>query len=83
MLGKTPKPTRSTGSVPNLKKTKSMLLRIVKEANTTYLTLLNAIKDAITKVLMDEWKDIPQFFEDIQEEGPEIQVVLGKHDGLL
>ena len=43
-----------------------MLLRIVKEANTTYLTLLRDMKDVITKVLMDEWKDVSQFFEDIK-----------------
>ena len=32
---------------------------------------------------MQEWKDIPEFFEDINKEGSNIQVILGNHDGNL
>jgi hypothetical protein len=64
-------------------KIKNMLLKLIKEANPTHLILLGDIKDAITKVSMEEWKDIPEFFEDIQEKVSDIQVVLGNHDGNL
>ncbi len=64
-------------------KIKNMLLKLIKEAKPTQLILLGDIKDAITKISMEEWKEIPEFFEDIQEKVPEIQVVLGNHDGNL
>jgi putative SbcD/Mre11-related phosphoesterase len=64
-------------------KLKDRLLRLIKETKPTHLILLGDIKDAITKVSMEEWKDIPEFFENIQQKVPEIQVVLGNHDGNL
>ena len=65
---------------PKIKKT---LLKIIKESKPTQIIFLGDIKDAITKVAMQEWKDIPEFFEDIQKEVSDIQVVLGNHDGNL
>jgi putative SbcD/Mre11-related phosphoesterase len=64
-------------------KIRNMLLKLIKETKPTHLILLGDVKDAITKVSMEEWKDIPEFFEDIQEKVSEIQVVLGNHDGNL
>ena len=64
-------------------KIKNMLFKLIKETKPTHLILLGDIKDAITKVALEEWKDIPEFFEDIQEKVPDIQVVLGNHDGNL
>lgn len=64
-------------------KIKNMLLKLINETKPTQLILLGDIKDAITKVSMEEWKDIPEFFEDIQEKVSEIQVILGNHDGNL
>jgi putative SbcD/Mre11-related phosphoesterase len=64
-------------------KIKQMLLKLIKETKPTHLILLGDVKDAITKVSMEEWKDIPEFFEHIQEKVPEIQVILGNHDGNL
>jgi putative SbcD/Mre11-related phosphoesterase len=64
-------------------KIKNMLLKLINETKPTHLILLGDVKDAITKVSMEEWKDIPEFFEDIQEKVSEIQVVLGNHDGNL
>lgn len=64
-------------------KIKNMLLRLIKEAKPTHLILLGDIKDAIAKVSMEEWKDIPEFFEDVQKKVPDIQVILGNHDGNL
>jgi putative SbcD/Mre11-related phosphoesterase len=64
-------------------KIRNMLLKLINETKPTRLILLGDVKDAITKVSMEEWKDIPEFFEDIQEKISEIQVVLGNHDGNL
>ena len=64
-------------------KIKYMLLKLIKEAKPTHLILLGDVKDAITKVSMEEWKDIPEFFETIEEKVAEIQVILGNHDGNL
>ena len=64
-------------------KIKDMLLKLIKETEPTHMILLGDIKDAITKVSMEEWKDIPEFFEEIQEKVKQIQVILGNHDGNL
>jgi putative SbcD/Mre11-related phosphoesterase len=64
-------------------KIKNMLLKLIKETKPTHLILLGDIKDAITKVSMEEWKDIPEFFEEIQEKVQDIQVIIGNHDGNL
>jgi metallophosphoesterase superfamily enzyme len=60
-----------------------MLLKLINETKPTHFILLGDVKDAIAKVSMEEWKDIPEFFENIQEKVSEIQVVLGNHDGNL
>jgi uncharacterized protein len=64
-------------------KIKNTLLKLIKETNPTQAIFLGDIKDAITKVAMEEWRDIPEFFEDIQKQVSDIQVVLGNHDGNL
>ena len=64
-------------------KLKNTLLKLIKETKPTQVTFLGDIKDAIAKVAMEEWKDIPEFFEDIQKQVPNLQVILGNHDGNL
>lgn len=64
-------------------KIKNMLLNLIEETEPTHMILLGDIKDAITKVSMEEWKDIPEFFEKIQEKVKQIDVILGNHDGNL
>ena len=64
-------------------KLKNTLLRLIKECKPTRLIFLGDIKDAIAKVEMEEWRDIPDFFETINEKVADIQVVLGNHDGNL
>jgi putative SbcD/Mre11-related phosphoesterase len=68
---------------PQTPKIKNALLRLIKESKPTQVTFLGDIKDAIAKVEMEEWRDIPEFFEDIQKRVPHLQVVLGNHDGNL
>ena len=60
-----------------------MLLRLIKETKPNQLIVLGDIKDAIISTSMEERKDISEFFEKIQEEVTDIQVVLGNHDGNL
>ncbi|PVX24384.1 MAG: hypothetical protein CW691_07855 [Candidatus Bathyarchaeum sp.] len=64
-------------------KIKNMLLKIIKQSKPTHLIVLGDVKDAITKVSMEEWKDIPEFFEEMQEKVSNIQVIIGNHDGNL
>ena len=64
-------------------KIKNMLLRLIKETKPNQLIVLGDIKDAIISTSMEERKDISEFFEKIQEEVTDIQVVLGNHDGNL
>jgi len=64
-------------------KLRNTLLRLIKETKPTQVTFLGDIKDAIAKVAMEEWKDIPEFFEEIQKQVPDLQVILGNHDGNL
>jgi putative SbcD/Mre11-related phosphoesterase len=64
-------------------KLKRQLLNLIEETKPKYLILLGDIKDAITNVSTQEWKEIPEFFETIQQEVSEIQIILGNHDGNL
>jgi len=64
-------------------KIKNMMLQLIKECKPTRLIFLGDIKDAIAKVEMEEWRDIPDFFETINEKVTDIQVILGNHDGNL
>ncbi len=59
------------------------LLRLVKVCKPTRLIFLGDVKDAIAKVEMREWRDIPEFFEALEKKVPEIQVIPGNHDGNL
>jgi putative SbcD/Mre11-related phosphoesterase len=62
-------------------KIKNMLLKVIKQTKPTRLILLGDVKDAITRVSMEEWKDIPEFFEDVQKTVSDLQVIVGNHDG--
>jgi len=48
-------------------KIKNRLLKLIKKSKPTRLIILGDIKDAMTNVTMKEWKDIPEFFEDINK----------------
>ena len=64
-------------------KIKNILLKLIEETKPKHLILLGDIKDSITKISTEEWKDIPEFFDRIQDEVPKIQIILGNHDGNL
>ncbi len=49
----------------------------------TRLIFLGDVKHAIAKVEMEEWRDIPDFFEALEKKVSDIQVIPGNHDGNL
>jgi hypothetical protein len=59
------------------------MLRIIELCKPTSLVFLGDVKHAIAKVEIEEWRDIPAFFEVLSKKVPQIQVVLGNHDGNL
>ena len=58
-------------------------LQLIKTCKPTRLIFLGDVKHAIAKVEMEEWRDIPDFFETLEKKVPDIQVVPGNHDGNL
>jgi putative SbcD/Mre11-related phosphoesterase len=59
------------------------ILELIKKCKPTRLILLGDVKHAIAKVEIEEWRDIPDFFEALEKKVPNIQVVPGNHDGNL
>ena len=59
------------------------MLQLIKLCRPTSLIFLGDVKHAIAKVVMGEWRDIPDFFEAISKKVPNIQVIPGNHDGNL
>ena len=59
------------------------ILELIKKCKPTRLIFLGDVKHAIAKVAMEEWRDIPDFFETISKKVPNIQVIPGNHDGNL
>jgi putative SbcD/Mre11-related phosphoesterase len=64
-------------------KIKNILLHLIKKCEPTHLIVLGDVKDAIVKVEMEEWRDIPDFFEAVNQQVSDVQIVLGNHDGNL
>jgi putative SbcD/Mre11-related phosphoesterase len=64
-------------------KIKKVLLQLIKKCEPTHLIVLGDVKDAIAKVEMEEWRDIPDFFEAVNQQVSDVQIVLGNHDGNL
>lgn len=64
-------------------KIKDVLLQLIKKCKPNRLIFLGDVKDAIAKIEMEEWRDIPNFFEAVNKQVSDIQVVVGNHDGNL
>jgi len=65
------------------KKILDKLIQILKEVKPNKLILLGDVKQAIPKIGIREWKDVPDFFEKIINLVNNITVILGNHDGDL
>ena len=64
-------------------KLRKKLLSLVEKYKPDRLILLGDVKQAITKVSMEEWREIPEFFEALTEHLDEVIVIRGNHDGDL
>jgi len=59
------------------------MLQLIESCKPTTLILLGDVKHTIAKAEMEEWRDIPDFFEALGKAIPNIQVIPGNHDGNL
>jgi len=59
------------------------LRKILDETHPKLLVLLGDVKHAVSKVELEEWKYVPEFFDKLVEIIPEVEVVPGNHDGNL
>ena len=59
------------------------ILQLIKSCKPTTLIFLGDVKHTIAKIEMEEWRDIPDFFEALGKAISDIQVVPGNHDGNL
>jgi putative SbcD/Mre11-related phosphoesterase len=56
---------------------------IIKEAQATRIIMLGDVKHSVTGAEIEEWRDVPEFFEELLKLVPVIQVLAGNHDGNL
>jgi len=64
-------------------KLQEKMLQLIQLCKPTSLLFLGDVKHAIAKVAMEEWRDIPDFFETLGEKVQDIQIIPGNHDGNL
>lgn len=59
------------------------LKKIILEQNPSRLILLGDVKHSVTGAEIEEWRDVPEFFEKLLKLVPVIQIISGNHDGNL
>jgi len=59
------------------------LKSIVQEEQPSRLVMLGDVKHSVTGAELEEWRDVPEFFEQLMKLVPSIQVIMGNHDGNL
>lgn len=59
------------------------LLQLIELCKPTTLLFLGDVKHTIAKVELEEWRDVPDFFETLLKKVNDIRVILGNHDGNL
>ena len=66
--------------------TSKMLLRleaIIAKDHPTRLVMLGDVKHSVTGAELEEWHDVPEFFEKLLSKVPVVQIIVGNHDGNL
>jgi hypothetical protein len=59
-------------------------LKVILEAEKpSRLVMLGDVKHSVSATELEEWRDVPEFFEALLKLVPSIQVILGNHDGNL
>jgi putative SbcD/Mre11-related phosphoesterase len=61
----------------------SRLKLIIEQEKPSKLVMLGDVKHSVTAAELEEWRDVPEFFEALVKLVPTIQVILGNHDGNL
>jgi hypothetical protein len=59
------------------------LKTIIESEEPSRLVMLGDVKHSVTGAELEEWRDVPEFFEELLKLVPSIQVILGNHDGNL
>lgn len=59
------------------------LKAIADKEHPTRIIMLGDVKHSVTGAELEEWRDVPEFFEALLKFIPLVQVVLGNHDGNL
>jgi len=66
--------------------TSKMLLRLeaaIAKEHPTRIVMLGDVKHSVTGAELEEWHDVPVFFEKLLAKVPVIQIIVGNHDGNL
>ncbi len=58
-------------------------IQVIDVCKPNKLILLGDVKHTVARVEMEEWRDVPDFFEKISKLVSDIEVVPGNHDGNL
>ncbi len=59
------------------------LKEIIERECPSRLILLGDVKHSVARAELEEWRDVPEFFEELVKLVPSVQVILGNHDGNL
>ncbi len=57
------------------------ITRAIQDSKPSSIILLGDIKHAVEKLALEEWRDVPLFFEKISDMVSDIHVIPGNHDG--
>ena len=56
---------------------------IIEKEHPSRIIMLGDVKHSVTGAELEEWRDVPDFFEALLKLVPSVQVILGNHDGNL
>ncbi len=59
------------------------LKAIIEKEHPSRIIMLGDVKHSVTGAELEEWRDVPDFFEALLKLVPAVQVILGNHDGNL
>jgi hypothetical protein len=59
------------------------LRKIVLDEKPSRVVILGDVKHSVTGAELEEWRDVPEFFEKLLKLVPSVQVIVGNHDGNL
>jgi len=57
------------------------LLEVISKSSPTRIVFLGDVKHTVVGAELEEWRDVPEFFEKITPHVSDIQIIRGNHDG--